>query len=179
MAVVLTLEDGSGVTGSNTYVSQDEAVTYATNWGYTSFSSAASQDQINALYYAAFALDKLYGRRYISIIPPVSTQGLLWPRYTIMGNDFKMYGQGSTPQCIKDAQCELAVMFTQGISLFPNETTNRLFKSTSVKMGSLSQTNDYWKIPEDVERYDGFRKVELILFPVLEQANNNGARLTL
>jgi hypothetical protein len=179
MSVTLIIEDGSGVTGSNTYVSQANAVTYAANWGFTSFTGAASQAQINALYYGTYALDRLYGRKYISVIPPVSPQGLLWPRYTIMGNDFKMYSQGFIPQCLQDAVCELANMFISGVSLFPNETDNRLFKSTSFKAGSLDIKNDYWKIPEDVEHYDGFRKVELILWPIIEQCNNDGARITL
>jgi hypothetical protein len=179
MALALTLEDGTGVTGANTYVTQTNAVTYATNWGFTSFTGAASQTQINALYYGAYALDKLYGRKYISVLPPVSNQGLLWPRYTIMGNDFRMYSQGQIPQCLQDAQCELANMYIQGISLFPNESNNRLFKDGSVQVGSIKQNQIYWKIPTDVEHYDGFRKVELILEPILEQENNNGARMGL
>jgi hypothetical protein len=179
MSVTLIVEDGSGVTNANTYVSQAQAVTYATNWSYTSFTGASSDTQATALYVAAFALDKLFGRKYISVIPPVSPQGLLWPRFTIMGNDFKMYAQGFIPQCLRDAQCELANMQISGVSLFPNETDNRLFKMTSVQVGSVKQQNDYWKIPEDVEHYDGFRKVELILWPILEQCNNDGARMGL
>src|SRR5579862_6281193 len=107
MTLALILEDGSGVPYANTYVGQDDAVTYATNWGYLMFTGATSQQQINALYYGAYALDRLYGRKYISVVPPVSPQGLLWPRYTIMGNDFRMYSQGVIPQCLMDAQCEL------------------------------------------------------------------------
>jgi hypothetical protein len=179
MALTLIQEDGSGVTGANSYVTQANAITYATNWGYTPFTSASSQSQINALYYGAYALDRLYGRKYISVVPPTSTQGLLWPRYTIMGNDFRMIAQNSIPQCLQDAQCELAYLYITGVSLFPNETTNRLYKSTSFQAGSFRTNNDYWKIPEDVEHYDGFRKVELILWPILEQCNNDGARMGL
>jgi hypothetical protein len=179
MSVSLVLEDGTGVTGANTYIAQTPAVAFWTNWGYAIALAAASQTQINALYYGAYALDRLYGRRYISVVQPVSHQGLLWPRYTIMGNDFRMYSQGQIPQCLLDAQCELANMFINGISLFPNETENRLFKSTSVEIGLIRENNAYWKIPHDVERYDGFRKVELILWPILDTENNNGARISL
>lgn len=179
MALTLTLEDGTGVTGANTYLSQADAVTYCGNWGYTQFTGAASQTQINALYYGAYALDRLFGRKYISIVPPVSQQGLLWPRYTIMGNDFRMYAQTAIPQCVKDAQCELAQMFVTGVSLFPNASDNILLKDASSQVGSLKQNRIYWEIPKDVEHYDGFRKVELILWPIIEQENNNGARLTL
>jgi hypothetical protein len=179
MALTLTIEDGSGVTNANTYVLQADAVTYASNWGFTAFTAADSQTQINALYYAAYALDKLYGRRYISVIPPVSPQGLLWPRYTIMGNDFRMYSQGSIPQCLEDAQCELANMYIQGVSLFPNESDSRTLKTSGARVGSIDTRGQYWKIPTDVERYDGFRKVELILEPILEQESNDGARMGL
>jgi hypothetical protein len=179
MSLTLLVEDGTGLIGSNTYVSQADAITYATNWGLTPFLTATSTQQIQALFTATYSLERLYGRRYISVVPPVSEQGLYWPRYTIMGNDFIIYEQGFIPQQLKDAQCEMANMFVSGVSLFPNQSDNKLFKSTSVKVGGISQTNNYWKIPDDVEQYDGFRKVDLILWPILEIDNNDGARMGL
>jgi hypothetical protein len=180
MAIVLTIEDGTGITGANTYVSQADAVTYATNWNNTSFINASSDNQNSALFQAAFAMDKLYGRKYISVVPSSSLQGLLWPRYSIMGNDFRMYYQGqSLPQCLKDAECELASMYLSGIGLFPNESQTRQVRHLSEKVGSISISTEMWQIPTDTERYDGFRKVELILQPIIECENNDGARWTL
>lgn len=179
MAVTLIVEDGTGITGSNTYIDVDDAVTYSTNWENTAFTAATSDEQAQALYAAAYSLDRLYGRRYISVLPPASGQGLLWPRYTIMGNDFRKITQGTIPTCLLDAQCELANLYLSGTNLFPNETDNRLFKETTTAIAVIKEANTYWKIPTDVERYDGFRKVELILFPILVQENNDGARWSL
>src|ERR1700722_17527976 len=136
MAVTLIPEDGTGITGANSYVSLADAITYSTNWANTAFTGAATDDiRTTALFTAAYALDRLYGRRYISMQPPYSTQGLLWPRYTAMGNDYRLISANSIPQCLKDAQCELANMSIAGVSLFPNQSTNRLMKETSVTVG--------------------------------------------
>jgi len=178
MAITLLVEDGTRVTGANSYVSVNDAITYNTNWSNTAFTSATTLAQTNALYQAAYAMDKLYGRRYISIVPPASAQGLLWPRYAIIGNDFKIIAMNQVPQCVIDAQCELANMVISGVNLFPNESDNRLYKNMQVDMG-LKQNKTYWQKPTDVEHYDGFRKVELILYAVLNPEDNSKASLTL
>jgi hypothetical protein len=46
-------------------------------------------------------------------------------------------------------------------------------------VGSGALTRQYWKVPQDVARYDGFRKIDLILWPVLETDDNRLSRLTL
>lgn len=180
MAITLVLEDGSGVTGANTYVSLADAVTYSTNWGNTAFTTANTDAiRIQALFAAAYALDRLYGRRYISVIPLNTSQGLLWPRYSVIGNDLRWITSLTIPQALKDAQCELANMYIGNTSLFPNESTTRTLKNTSGSIGELKYDNQYWNISSDSEHYDGFRKVELILWPILNAAGNDGATLTL
>ena len=181
MAITLIVEDGTIVAGANSYVSLASATTYLDNWYPTTsgtWDSATVAQQTVALASAAYAMDRLYGRKYLSILPPASTQAMLWPRFTFMDNTYRLISNGQIPQCIKDAQCELAFVYLQGVSLFPNETDNRLYKNTQVDVGvKINQT--YWEKPKDVEHYDGFRKIELILFPVLEQESNSRARLSL
>ena len=179
MAITLLVEDGTRITGANSYVNVTDAITYNTNWNNTAFTSATTLAQTTALYQAAYAMDILYGRRYISIVPPASKQGLLWPRYAILGNDFKIIAMNQVPQCVIDAQCELANMVISGMSLFPNESDNRIYKNMQVDLGDIKQNKTYWSKPTDVEHYDGFRKVELILSPVLMPEDNSKASLTL
>ena len=181
MAITLIVEDGSIVAGANSYVSLANANTYLVNWyGITgsAWDSANSDQQTSALFYGAYALDRLFGRRYLSILPPASTQSLLWPRYTFMDKNYRLIGNTQIPSCLADAQCELAMLYLQGTSLFPNESDNRLFKSFSLDAG-VKVNKTYWEKPKDVERYDGFRKIELILWAVLEDESNANARICL
>jgi len=176
--VTIVVEDGSIVAGANSYVSLADASTYLGNWYGTAWANLQPAVQSSALYYAQYALDRLYGRKYLSIIPPASQQTLLWPRYTFLDNTYRLIQGNQIPQAIKDAQCELAMMYINGVSLFPNESDNTLFKSVSVDVGVKIQ-KDYWEKPKDSETYSGFRKVDLILYPVLEQTSNKSASLTL
>lgn len=178
MAVTIIVEDGSIVPGANSYISLADANTYLGNWYGTDWTGLDATAQASALFYAAFALDRLYGRKYLSVMPPTSGQTMLWPRYTFMDNTFRLIGNGQIPQCIKDAQCEMAMLHTQGVSLFQNESDNRLFRDIQLDMG-VKIKKAYWAKPTDVETYDGFRKVELILYPVLERCDNKNASLTL
>lgn len=183
MSITLVVEDGTIVAGANSYISQADADTYLTNW----YGASAWSDAVKAvdgtasaaLYYGCYAMERLFGRKYLSICPPGSAQSLLWPRYTFVDNTFRLLGNATIPQCLKDAQCELAMMYLNGVSLFPNESDFRLLKSSQADLGELKTNNTYWQIPKDVEHYDGFRKVELILYPILKQENNNNASISL
>jgi hypothetical protein len=76
------------------------------------------------------------------------------------------------PQAIVDAQCELAVMsIVQGSSaLFPNESDSRFAQIDRMKFGDMDIVKQYYdREVMDVERYEGFRKIELILFPILNR----------
>ena len=183
MAITLVIETGTGVSGANTYVSRADADVYLTNmYGTSEWSAAVTANNgtaESALYQACFAMERLYGRKYLSVPPYASQQSLLWPRYTFLDNNFRIVSNAQIPQCLKDAQCELALLNLQGVGLFPNESTNRLFKQVDVQAGDVKSNQQYWRIPENTETYDGFRKVELILYPVLVTQDNSKARLTL
>jgi hypothetical protein len=182
MALAIVVEDGTIVSGANSYISVANASTYLGTWypGSAWDAAVAANDGTAeaALYAAAFAMDRVYGRRYLSTLPPASKQTMLWPRYTFMDNTYRLLSNGAIPQCVKDAQCELAMMYLNGVDLFPNESDNRLFKNLALDVG-VKINKTYWAKPTDVERYDGFRKVELILWPVIQSEDNSGARLSL
>src|SRR6185437_4029457 len=76
----LVVEDGTFVPGANTYISLADATTYWTNWGYTADVGTDTTAQTVALYYAAYAMERLYGRFYIGQVAKNSPQNLLFPR---------------------------------------------------------------------------------------------------
>jgi hypothetical protein len=77
--MTLIVEDGSIVTGANSYVTLANAETYWGNQGY-SLSGITSTEQTNGLIAAAYAMDKLFGRYYVGRAAKYSPQNLLWPR---------------------------------------------------------------------------------------------------
>jgi hypothetical protein len=182
MALAIVVEDGTIVAGANSYISVAFATAYLDVWypssAWDAAVTAADGTAEAALYAAAFALDRLYGRRYLSVLPPASTQTMLWPRYTFMDNTYRLIPSAKIPQPIKDAQCELAMLYLNDVDLFPNESDNRLFKNIALDVG-VKINKTYWAKPTDSERYDGFRKVELILWPLIQSEDNTGARLSL
>ena len=183
MTLSLIIEDGTQVQGANSYISEADASTYlsnmyGTNNQFTSGGNANGQ-QTTALFHGCFAMERLYGRKYLSWPYMWSKQGLLFPRYLFMDNNMQIWGGNQVPTPLKYAQAELALLYMQGTNLFPNESENRLFKMYDVQVGEIKVNKTYWEKPKDVEHYDGFRKVELILWPVIEAEDNRNARLTL
>lgn len=77
--MTLTVEDGTIVSGANSYVSLANAQTYWGNWGY-SLTDITTGQQTAALIQAAYALDKVFGRFYIGTPAKNSPQALCWPR---------------------------------------------------------------------------------------------------
>jgi hypothetical protein len=252
MSTNLVVEDGSIVSGANSYVSLTDAQTYWGNWGY-SVTGYTSTQQTNALYYSAYAMEKLYGRFYIGRTAKYSPQALLWPRQfdsevptVVLANDatgqgakfyvrvidgvvsnvyivngganytaptltvYDSQGTGATvaatvtagvitsvtitnggenyctpeeinandhtviaideiPQCLKDAQCEVAYLSLTGSNIFPEVSDEQKLKLARDQIGNLNFYREYQtdRYRLDGERIQGFRKVELILSPII------------
>jgi hypothetical protein len=92
----LIVENGSIVPNANSYISQANAITYWTNWGYTQAIGASSSVQIQALYSAAYALDRLFGRFYLGKVARHSPQPMLWPRQRYANEEVFINVQDST-----------------------------------------------------------------------------------
>jgi hypothetical protein len=76
----LIVETGSITPNANSYVSLADATNYWTQWGYTAQVGSDTTVQTNALYFAGYALDRLFGRFYMGKMAKHSEQGMLWPR---------------------------------------------------------------------------------------------------
>jgi hypothetical protein len=255
MTISLVVEDGSIVAGANSYISLANAQAYWSNWG-LSIGMNSDQQQTNALFYAAYAMDKLFGRMYVGHLMKDSPQALLWPRQGLQYNrpfvqitdatgfgaravarvldgavqdvfmveegagytapvvkilDWRCQNQTASvtanltsgaitsmtvntpgnsyisapsfkdnnnvlvypntiPQQLMDAQSEFAMLYLNNPTmpqLFPNESDNRLIRDTRNRFGTIDISVDYWNLEVDQERYTGFRKVELLLWPIL------------
>lgn len=99
-------------------------------------------------------------------------QNYISPRSFIDGNGSAIFND-TIPQALRDAQAEIASLaILNGNSiLFPNESDDRILKSQTERIGGLTdESKEYWSSEAvDIERYQGYRKVELILWPILNR----------
>lgn len=104
MALVLdyTAKSATG----NSYASLAEANAYHEARGFNDEWTSASDVQKNAaLAWATRLLERLEYKGSISTL----TQALRWPRLGVFDLDLREYDRNSVPQCVKDAQAELAL----------------------------------------------------------------------
>lgn len=100
----MTVEDGTGLSTAQSYVSVADADTYHTAHGNTTWTGVDALKEA-ALVRATQALDARYSWQGFRL---VETQALDWPRYDAY--DVDGYYLSGVPQGIKDALCELALL---------------------------------------------------------------------
>lgn len=122
MAATIIVEDGTRVTGANSYVTVAELTTYADERGVT-ISAAEEEDLlIQAMDYLE-SLDYI-GYRY------TEDQALSWPRSDAKKYKIYWYDTNEIPQDLKDAQCEIALAIDAGNS--PSANLERATKREKV-----------------------------------------------
>jgi hypothetical protein len=103
--MALTVEDGSGITGANTYVSLVDCGTYHTNLGNTTWTGSDAA-KTSAIYRAMAWMENQAFKGY----PVVYEQDLEWPRYGVTDrNGYAVESDDIPPQIIK-ALCEAALI---------------------------------------------------------------------
>ena len=108
--MALVVEDGTGKSNADSYISVTDADTYFTNHGsptaWTGLSTAEKESQLR---YATVTLDGNW-EWWGSIT--VTTQALGWPRSGAEDGEGRSIDTDEIPARVKDAQCELALMGT-------------------------------------------------------------------
>ncbi len=189
MTTTFHVEDGSGVYNATSYVSLADADAYfgtlnsinpVTNGPYaTAWTSLTTDQKEQALNQATYAVDLLYGQDFLSMpqypAPPqpganVLTQNLLWPRYTMIVNRIQVVQASTIPYKLKYAVCDVAMMYVNGINIFPAPNTRKTLKSETQKVGDLMVSNTYGLSPP-VEKFTNFWKIEKWLEPYLRKTS--------
>jgi len=159
--MALIVEDGTKVAGANSYISAADATTYHATYGNTDWpTDVPTQEQ--ALIIATQACDALWGAQYESFRLQ-GTQNLLWPRYQYYDRYLQLRPQTQIPTELKNAVCEMALLYCNGTDLFPQEFKEANLISESTKIGDIQINNTYLK----PTNYTIFRKVELLMYPIL------------
>lgn len=127
--MTLIVEDGSIVTGANTYVTDAEYVAYAEARGKTIGADATTREQelIKAVDYLENYRDEFKGLKV------ERDQPLQWPRYSVWLDSFQL-NSNEIPIELKKAQMELAVL-SNSTDLTPSGTLENV---SSQSIGDLS-----------------------------------------
>lgn len=134
MAIIV--EDGSGVTNANSYVSVAESQAYFTTKGITV--TITEEALINATQY----VDLVFGRRFKGKMLS-GTQSLQWPRTTFT-YDFGTVASGTIPKELKITVNEAARLFIGGTDLFNDVVDGNIRSITNTVEGAVSQSISYF-----------------------------------
>lgn len=112
----LTVEDGTGVTGANTYFSLASATEYFSDRGVTTWLEGAETDKSAALIKACHYMETLdwKGTKTYSDNP------LEWPRVGVPDRNGWAIDYNEIPRDIKWGQCEIAYRYFSGSDMLPD-----------------------------------------------------------
>ena len=115
-------EDGTGLSNSNSYVSEAFADAYFTDRGNASWAAASSGDKQTALVRGTDYVDKLFGPKFRGF-KQSQAQALEWPRIGALDNDDYLLNSPSDaiPRSLQKATCEYAVR-ALGTTLAPDNS---------------------------------------------------------
>lgn len=173
---MLILEDGSRPSNANSYISLAEADAY--HLAYNNLDWAGSdEDKEQALINACRAMELLYGPRYKGHTNN-AVQSLLFPRYSFRDNYGRLVAHNEIPKSLRDAQAEIALLALNGNDIFPSLDDKQFLKKKSTTIDVIKQDLEYvGNVPTEI--YIGFRKIELILAPLLTKGDSSSVRLGL
>ena len=115
MAFELVIEDGSGVTGANSYVTISEVDDYCEAMNYTSWESATDAEKSSAIYRSMQFFESL---KYLGVKTDY-TNPLEFPRQYIYLDTGDEWPDDEIPQKLKNAVCEGAYLeYSSSGSLF-------------------------------------------------------------
>lgn len=161
--MALVVEDGTGLTNAESYVSTTELSAYATKWGLKGFSNVTGDNEV-ILRKATRAIDLMYG--FIGE-PLTSTQALQWPRKS--NEDYTSVPSG-VPGDIKDATCEMAYVYLSQDPLAPLAAGEVGLVELTKEVGDLKTTKKWEDGSYSPAALNSTRKVQFILQDLVDDA---------
>lgn len=143
--MALIVEDGTGVTGADSYGAEATADTYHTDHGNstaweTPVAGAPSKEV--SLRLGTQFLDATFGGKWRGVKKTL-TQGLDWPRISAWDDDEDYIDDASIPQVLEYATYELALKVRQGDTLVADLTSPGVITEKTVGAGKVRQTIKY------------------------------------
>lgn len=135
MAIVILIEDGSGVANANSYVTVSDIKVYASNRG---ISLPTSDDTIAALLIDSYEFLNTYECKFAGQRSYPTQQTGAWPRTGAVMYEAEL-PPNFIPGPIKTAQMQIAIAANSGIKLFPSQTGPGVVR---VKVGPIEREFD-------------------------------------
>lgn len=160
MAFTFLVEDGTGLTAANAYVSAADALDllFTDTARYTVFNAADTPTQQSALSLASDYLDSRYkwdGTKY------VDTSGLRWPRQSACDRDGVEIATDALPKALLRATALMAALILEGKASFSDSaSTTQAYPLTELKVDVITlnfqvpdtdQTLSLEKVPNEIK----------------------------
>jgi hypothetical protein len=159
--MALVVEDGSGKTNADAFVSLTDCDTYFTNrQGSAAWNDAGvtDEEQEAAIRNSTAYLDRRYHGLWRGMRIELN-QALDWPRQDIIDVDGFAVDAASVPQAVIDACCEGAVLALSE-DLLPDIANTGIISEETVAVGSVRSTTKYEGGKSQIK---SFRKIETLL----------------
>jgi hypothetical protein len=160
---VLNVEDGTGLSNADSYISTADAATYLTNFGSGDAWSEIDPDtQEILLRKSTRDLDVLYGQSYASTLLSTS-QSLLWPRESFTDTNGRTVS--AIPKEIGYAVAELALINSVSDVTGPGDKSGMVKLERTEIVNAVKSWTEYFAPSATNEL--AVRKINLLLAPYL------------
>lgn len=160
--MALVVEDGTGKSDAESYISVTDADTYFSNRGNATWTALTTAAKEQSLRKAADFMGQLYRERWAGVRVK-SAQALDWPRYDVPRRDYgDYYSSTAVPEEVKRACAELAYKASSE-TLAPDLGA----PVTSKTVGPISIT-----YAAGARQHKVYRAVENLLAPLLKSSGS-------
>lgn len=146
MAITLTVEDGTGRSDANSYLSVEDIAAYlavnVTAEDYAAWLAAADDTQKRAAIVATQYLDVKYGGMWRGFRSRAA-QALAWPRSMAYDDDGYAHDDDALPQRLREATAEMALRVVRGDELLAAVASPGQVTAESVTVGPISESRQY------------------------------------
>lgn len=140
--MALVVEDGSGLSTADSYISRDDADTYIGDYSNDSdWSGASNDDKDRALRRATEWLDGRYADQWLGYRKSTD-QALSWPRTGVYDRDGNYVDADSVPAEVERSTALIAVEYIKGTDL-DNSNLDGSISMKRSKVGDLEQELEY------------------------------------
>ena len=166
--MALVVEDGTGMSDAESYVSVSDADSWHTkHQAPATWTAASTAEKEAALRQATHYLDIRFTGRWRGY-KGSSTQALAWPRAFGIDDEGYPIDDDSLPVLLEGATAELASKVIDGDTLLVDVTKPGQIKRKSIKAGPISKDVEYMGGLSPQKEYT---EVEKMLVPLLESTN--------
>lgn len=162
--MTLTVENGTGLSTADSYVSLVDAAAYHTKFGNTAWAAVVGGDPGREilLLKATRYIDAVYGPRFVGS-RILSTQALAMPRYPVYATDDFLIDYAGQLVILARATSEMAL---RAISedIYPDLANSGIVSSEAKAIGPISKATTYLGGKSPLKQY---RLVEDILYPLI------------